>query len=88
MRTERVAGNGMPAGRVVSADFTGPANSVVVLRISDGSTRRAPSASEQSGTNSTGGGAPGGNQAPPAPGIDIEQELENAAEELRNLFNF
>lgn len=89
VRTERVAGNGMPAGRVVSADFAGPANSVVILRISDGSSRSNPPTRRQSSPgapteNNTGGG---GSQ-PPALEFNLEQEIENATEELRNLFNF
>ena len=88
VRTERVAGNGMPAGRVVSADFAGPANSVVILRISDGSARSTPPTRRQSNPGAQTENNTGGGSQPPALEFNLEQEIENATEELRNLFNF
>lgn len=88
VRTERVAGNGMPAGRVVSADFAGPANSVVILRISDGSARSTPPTRRQSNPGAPTENNTGGGSQPPALEFNLEQEIENATEELRNLFNF
>ena len=88
VRTERVAGNGTSVGRVVNAVFEGPANSVVVLQISDGSTRPSPSPGDSTNSGRSGGTASRGQQPPPPIEFNLEQEIQNATEELRNLFNF